>query len=353
MNPMHNDRAVGGRRRFLSLALGACAGASAAANELLWRERVLLGFGTTLWLRAAHADGARAEAGLSAAVVAIRNVESQMSLFDSTSALSRLNRDGALAGPPRELLEVLTLARHVAQRSQGAFDVTVQPLMRVWQDAHRAARRPTAPELHAARTLVGWRDVDIDAQRIRLRKPGMALTLNGIAQGYAADRAKAALQAHGVDHALLDTGEWTAWGEAPGAQPWTLGLANPRAAGASAQPRAASASPGDAPRARAHRPIAATLLAGRAVATSSDAHTAYSADLLDHHILDPRVGESPRELASVSVAAHSGALADALTKVFFMAGWHGALPLARRWGVEVLVVDKNGRQRASPGFGRG
>jgi FAD:protein FMN transferase len=362
---------AGRRRTFLRLALGTLAGtatgtrqgASAtenpAAHEPHWRERILLGFGTTLWLRAAHADAGRAEAGLNAAVAAIREVESQMSLFDAHSALSRLNRDGVLHDPSRELLEVLSLALHVCAQSDGAFDVTVQPLMLAWQRAHREARRPSAAELRAARALVGWRGVHIGARRIALRTPGMALTLNGIAQGYAADRAKAALQAHGIGHALLDTGEWAAWGEGPGGQPWALGVENPRAA---AQGPAGERPSRPLPLAAPHRAIwprqgdlelaAIARLAGRAIATSSDAHTAYSADLRDHHILDPRAGRSPRELASVSVAAPSAALADALTKVFFMAGGSAALPLAKRWGVDVLVVDKAGRRRASPGFAR-
>lgn len=338
MNPLNLAR----RRQFLSFAVGAWAasalpGARAAAEPgaaapLQWRERVLLGFGTTLWLRAAHADAARADTALSAAVAVIRRIEAQMSLFDPQSALSRLNRDGVLHDPPAELMAVLRLARNVASHSDGAFDVTVQPLLAAWQHAHRAGRAASAAELERAQALVGWRDVELCACQVRLRKPGMALMLNGIAQGYAADLAKAALQRHGVHHALLDTGEWTALGQAPRAQPWTLGIANPRSDAATP-----------------------TLLArlhadGRAIATSSDAHTTFSADRRDHHIIDPRSARSPRELASVTVAARSCALADALTKVAFMGGWSGALPLARRWGVDILVVDKSGRWCASPGL---
>jgi FAD:protein FMN transferase len=353
MDPYPRSATASGRRTFLSLALGACtaaavsARASVAAQELQWRERILLGFGTTLWLRAAHARAPRADAALDAALTALRNVERHLSLYDAGSALSVLNRDGVLHTPPRELLEVLALARQVAQRSSGAFDVTVQPLMALWQAAHRAGRRPSASELRTARQLVDWRGVEFDSQRVRLRRAGMAVTLNGIAQGYAADRAKAALLAHGIEHALLDTGEWAAWGRGPNDRPWTLGVASPRPTPACSVSRALAALPN-----AACEPIAHARAAGRAIATSSDAHTAYSADLRDHHILDPRRGRSPAGLASVSVAAPSGALADALTKVFFMAGWHGALPLAQRWGVDVLVVDKAGRLLASPGFER-
>ncbi len=324
MNPIPS------RRRFLRLALGLGAGlgapATRAGEALQWRERALLGFGSSLWLRAAHADPHRAEAGLGAAVAALRHVESQMSLFDPASALSRLNRDGVLDDPHPDLLAVLRLARAVAARSDGAFDVSVQPLWLAWDRARRAGRLAGEPELRQARSLVDWRGIDLSPRRVQLRRPGMALTLNGIAQGCAADLAKAALQSHGIAHALLDTGEWSALGTGPDAKPWTLGVADPRSAGA----------------------VIARLHAhGRAVATSSDAHYSFSADRRHHHILDPRTGDSPRELASVTVAAPSCALADALTKVVFMGGWRGALPLARRWNVDVLVVDKAGRWQTS------
>jgi FAD:protein FMN transferase len=295
---------------------------------LRWRERALLGFGTTLWLRAAHRDAETVERALDAAVRAIRHVEAQMSLFDPASAVSRLNHDGELRDPDADLLQVLRLAQQVAARSAGAFDITVQPLWQAWEAARRAGRMPTPHELSKARALVGWRGVEVEAARVRLRRPGMAITLNGIAQGYAADLARERLRAHGIEHALLDTGEWAPLGHAPGEQPWRLAVADPR---------------------NAAQPVVALQARGRSVATSSDAHTTFTADLRHHHIFDPRSGESPAQLASVTVLAHSCALADALTKVMFMGGIADALALAQRWGVDVLAIDKAGRWQASPG----
>ena len=322
------------RRAWLRLAIGACAAVGAAnpagvTGPAHWRERALLGFGSTLWLRAAHDDVATVEAGLDAAVAAVRHVERQMSLFDPDSALCRLNRDGVLHGPHPDLVAVLTLAQRLSAASAGAFDVTVQPLWRAWADAHRAGRLPTVRELQQARRLVGWRGLQIHPDRLQLARPGMALTLNGIAQGFAADLASARLQSHGIRDALLNTGEWVALGQAPQATPWRLGVADPRAADA----------------------VLATLAAdGRAVACSSDDKLAFSADLRHHHILDPRTGGSPPALASVVVAAPTCALADALTKVMFMGTADDALALAQRWRVDVLAVEKGGRWLASPGL---
>ena len=176
-NP-HKLPAPGPRRQWLrtSLGLGAAltglgaAPGRAAASPLVWRERALLGFGTTLWVRAAQHDGNTVERALDAAVQAIRHVEAQMSLFDPSSAVSRLNRDGELREPDAHLLRVLQLARQVAARSDGAFDITVQPLWLAWEAARRLGRTPTRHELSAARALVGWRGVEADAAHVRLRR---------------------------------------------------------------------------------------------------------------------------------------------------------------------------------------
>ena len=339
------------RRQWLrtSLGLGAAllgsaagsatgsAAASAASQPLVWRERALLGFGTTLWLRAAHHDPATVERGLDAAVQAVRHVEAQMSLFDPASAVSRLNREGSLRHADADLLRVLRLAQQVSARSDGAFDITVQPLWQAWDAARRAGRGPSTQALAQARALVGWRGLVVGPGDVQLRRAGMALTLNGIAQGYAADLARERLRAHGIEHALLDTGEWAPLGRAPGDRPWTLAVADPRAARADAS--------GAAPHA-----VAALCAGGRSVATSSDAHTTFTADRRHHHIFDPRSGASPAQLASVTVVAPSCALADALTKVLFMGSVDEALVLARKWDVDVLAIDKSGRWRASPGL---
>lgn len=325
------------RRQCLRLAmgLGALGGmataftSSTSPNDLQWAERFMVGFGTTLSLRAGHASAAITNAGLDAAVNAIRHVEQQMSLFNPDSALCRLNREGLLNQPDPDLVKILLLARYVSERSQGTFDVTVQPLWNAWQQATQSNRLPTKDELKIAQSKTGWQHLEVTAEQIRFLQPGMAVTLNGIAQGYASDLARDALRLHGIEHALIDTGEWSTLGQSPGSKPWTLGVENPRQADAF---------------------VALLASDGRAIATSSDAHCSFSADLRHHHIFDPRTGYSPRELASVTVLAPTCALADALTKVMFMASSESAITLAAQWKVDVLVVDKAKRVHTSPGL---
>lgn len=301
-------------------------------HALIWRERLLIGFGTTLWLKAAHEHADPLEAALAASVNEIRQIERQMSLFDPDSALSRLNREGRLSHPDRRLLDVLDLSAHVARRSSGAFDVSMQPLWQVWSAAATDGRLPSHRLVQQAQRRVNWRAVDANACRIRLNRSGMQLSLNGIAQGYAVDRVRATLQRFGIRHALIDTGETGLLGHGPDAVPWTAAIESaavnmPSATAALLAPRFS--------------------LDGRAIATSSDAHTSFSTDHRHHHILNPKTGYSPRHWSSVSVIASSGALADALTKVFFMLPPSRVLSEAQRWGVEVVLQDKQGQWHAS------
>jgi thiamine biosynthesis lipoprotein len=175
-----------------------------------------------------HNDAAVANAGLNAAFAEIEQVEAVMSIYRPDSELRRLNRDGVLARPHPYLLEVLEHAAATSRATGGAFDITVQPL---WDEYARAKDRGTAPaedQLAAALQLVDWKQVHVRPERIQLRQPGMQITLNGIAQGYAADRARTALTNHGIEHALIDAGEIAPLGHKEQAAHWSAGIQHPR-----------------------------------------------------------------------------------------------------------------------------
>jgi thiamine biosynthesis lipoprotein len=297
--------------------------------ELVWVSRALNAMGTSMRVQLAHADADRAETALQAAIADIRSVEDQMSLFRPDSAVCQLNRIGAISVAPPDLLNILHTAQQVSARSQGAFDVTVQPLWLAFEAARQHGRLPTTAEVAVARELVGWRGVHLSERGVRLERAGMGITLNGIAQGYAADKVRARLQSLGIQHALIDAGEYAALGQPAHCGDWTLGVASPRGG---------------------HPLLAGIALQGRCMATSADDQCTFSPDFAHHHIFDPHTGYSPGGLSCVSVLADTAVQADALTKVIFMAGYERALPLARAWGVEVLVVDKQGRWQASAGL---
>ena len=166
-----------------------------------------------------HPDPVAARAAMVEAFTLAKRLEAIFSLHLPGSALSRLNRDGALRHPPVELVTLLHKATACSEATAGAFDVTVQPLWNLYA-GHFAlhgpdAQPPAAERIEAARTKVDYRRLDTAAERIALQGSGMAVTLNGIAQGFITDCVSDMLRARGFDHVLIDMGEMRALGSHP------------------------------------------------------------------------------------------------------------------------------------------
>lgn len=263
------------RRRFIAISAALAPSLALARADL----HVETGFalGATVTLRLHHPDSARLAA---LAMDEIRRLEAVFSLYLPDSALSRLNREGSLAAPPFELLDCLTLAGAVHRASGGRFDPTVQPLWRAEAMALERGTPLTDAERVALHDSLGWARVALSPEAISL-EPGMGLTLNGIAQGYIADRVAALLSSHGLTRALIDTGEMVALPD------------------------------GDWPVQLPDRDLA---LRGRAVATSSPLGMTFGGDGATSHIIDPATGRPSRPgWRSITVSAPRAALADALS----------------------------------------
>ncbi len=275
----------------------------------------------TVW----HGDSVVAEAGLEEAFAAIDAVEDLMSLYRPPSQLCRLNRQGELADPHPDLVKVLRHAQALSGQTDGAFDITVQPL---W-----AARQGGVSVSEVESEKIDWRRLDVWKDRVCFRDAGMAATLNGIAQGFAADRVAETLGRHGICHALIDTGEVASLGQREGQEPWRVGLQHPR------QPEAF---------------LGVAGLRDRCLATSGDYATTLDRDFEEHHLIDPKTGRSPQQLSSVSVATTTAMEADALSTAAFVLGLECGLALIEQTpGADALMVRKeDGAVFASKGFPR-
>ena len=326
------------RRTLLSASLGLASlgglaywGSRASAlPELTAHTGGGRAFGTTVSIRVLHEDPRTAQAAIAEALRHISQVDALMSLHQPHSQVYQLNATGQLANPDPHLRQVLDYARQLASQTGGAFDVTVQPLWLAFSQAQAQGALPAPAAIAQAKALVNWQDVRVEADQVRLAKPGMAITLNGLAQGYAVDLALAALRAHGITHALLDTGEFGAIGHKATDQPWVLGIKNPRQADTLA---------------------ARVPLDGRQLATSGDYETVFSPDYRHHHIFDPATGDSPTTLASATVLAPTGLMADGLSTAFLVMGADKALALAAALPqVDALLVGKDGSRRKTAYF---
>ena len=298
-------------------------------GRVLVRDAALV-FGTTVSIAAIHEKPRVAQAAIAEALELARRVDALMSVYRPDSQVGRLNALGEIANPDPHLVRVLEFSQRLAALSEGAFDVTVQPLWRLFLESKRGGALPSREAVAAARSLVDWTALEVSPRRIALKRPGMSITLNGVAQGYAADLALNALRERGIHDALIDTGEFGAEGARQSGQPWTIGIRHPR------DPDGV---------------IAAIAMDGRFVATSGDYATTFTDDFLYHHIFDPRTGYSPLELSSVAVAAVSGMEADGLTKPMMVLERSRAEALLSSYpGAGAVWIDKRSRIAASHGL---
>lgn len=323
------------RRRFLCLSLGGSAalllGGFAmrrSADNTVTRRAWALGSDVSMTVMGLPAE--QAKRALDAAFGELETIEQVMSLYRPDSQLCRLNRDRVLDQPHPYLLDVLAMAEQTSRQSGGAFDITVQPLWALFAACQKQNRLPTEGDVAVARACVNWQAVDVNANRVRLREPVTSITLNGIAQGFAADRAVAALRNHGVEHALINTGEISSLGCKLNGDDWNVGIQHPR------DPDAF---------------VSLAALDGRSLATSGDYETTFSADFSKNHIFDPHTGQSPSEVASVSILAPTAMQADAFSTTAMVLGPDRTQGLIESLSnVDALFVLKDGRTLHTQGF---
>lgn len=284
------------RRRFLQIMASAVVpvGFGRKVEAASWQG---VAFGADC---AVDLTGPGAGAALAALPARLGQIERLFSLYDPKSDLSRLNAAGELDNPGPEFRAILQLCDQLHRVTGGRFDPTVQPL---W---HTLAE---GGDTMAARAAIGWDRVRV-AAGVRLGA-GQAMTLNGIAQGFAADLVRADLAAAGFGHALVNLGEHAALGG-----PWHLMLVDPQ-----------------------WGEMALRSLTGSAIATSSPAATLVGGQ---SHIIDPR-GGAP-QWSTVSVEADSAALADGLSTAFCLATEAGIRAMrAGLSGVrQITLVSLNG-----------
>lgn len=323
----HRRKVIFGAVGALAAGAGLAGGrdafqAMAHAKGLVVRSRAGVAFGTTVAMTVAGLHAPTLERSLDDAFRAIHAVERASSVYRADSDLSRLNREGRIAIPAPHLVTLLHYASGLSRDTDGAFDVTVQPLWDLWSGTHVRGERPSPADLRKTLARIDWRGVAVTPDLITFDRPGMAVTLNGINQGYAADVVMAAFVSRGIEHAFVDTGEFGARGTHPDGRAWRLGVVSPR----------------DTTR------LAFTIDPFRRfAATSGDYETFFSPDLKDHHIFDPRTGYSPRDWSSITVQASSGLEADGLSTALFVLGHErGRALLAARPGSSARYFAKDG-----------
>ena len=270
-------------------------------------------------------DEDSANAAASAAYARIKQLNALMSDYDPQSELMQLCGTAGLGKQVRvspDLLTVLSHSQALSRKSDGAFDVTVGPVVKLWRKARKTKKFPSPDELAAARDLVGFRNLRVDEQAgtVELLKPGMLLDLGGVAVGYAVDETLALLKARGIASALVDGSGDIGVSDAPPGQPgWRIGIA-----------------PLDADK----EPSRYLILKNAAVTTSGDAFQFVEFDGKRYsHIVDPQTGLGLVDHSSVTVIARNCTIADSYTKAVSVLGPERGLELIDETpGAAAIVV---------------
>ena len=317
---------------FSTLILIAAAAVGVASDEPLQRYRELRpGMGSTFEIIAYAPDAATAQRGLEAAFARIEHLNQVFSDYDSESEACRLSHASPMSAGVSVSAEMFTVLEYSAQLSRatdGAFDVTVGPISRLWRRARRQKQLPAPDRLREAMAGVGYQHLELDAsgRKARLAVPGMRLDFGGVAVGFAVDEALMVLKQYGLTRVLVNGSGDMALGEPPpGEAGWRIGVA---------------------PLEPSQPPSRFLRLAHCGVSTSGDAWQFVEIDKQRYsHIVDPKTGLGLTTRSSVTIIAPTGMAADGLATAVSVLGVEQGLALVERTcGAACLMVCVEGEK---------
>jgi thiamine biosynthesis lipoprotein len=293
--------------------------------RLVRQTRKLMGTIVDLTLIAPdRKSAATAEIAISACFDRMSALEALLSRFKPDSQVSLLNRSGVLREPHPAFLELLRQSCWVSELSSGLFDITILPVLALYQKHHQQnGSLPGMAEIEAASSKVDYRRLVISESELAFSEPGMGITLDGIAKGYIVDQGVSQLREHGFTDVLLEAGgDLIAAGRPGFDRTWKIGIRSPRSDEGNL--------------------VAELDISNQAVATSGDYMQSFTPDFSEFHILNPQTGCSSAALSSATVIAPNLALADALATTLMVMDPAKGLDLVRRLGLQSVLITKDG-----------
>ncbi|MEZ5324790.1 MAG: FAD:protein FMN transferase [Verrucomicrobiales bacterium] len=312
------------RRRFLTIA--GLAGVSAVTVGCLRKSTlpawtwngILFGADVSISLHGMPSEQ-RARSLSEQCFREMRRLERMFSLYLPDSAICRLNTHGLLRKCPAEFIALVKESLRLNKLTRGAFDITVQALWKTMDEHDYCIGPPSDTLLSAALSKVSSDHVRIDNDTISFGQPGMAMTLNGIAQGFITDRVADLLRDQGVERSLVNMGEYRAIGHHPEGRAWNLGIREP---GASFGGALLDSVP---------------LEEDRALAVSGGYGYTFDPNRKHHHLLHPQTGENMPTDRSVVVVAPTATIADALSTACAVLDDEAAHSISRDLNCELRI----------------
>ncbi|MEH6416175.1 FAD:protein FMN transferase [Pseudomonas sp. CGJS7] len=334
----------------LTAVLSTAAPAAPAEPTLIRYQRSEAHMGTLTRIVLYASDAATAERAMQAGFARISELDRGLSDYRDDSELMRLaaQAGGDEVAVGEDLFRVLQAGQGIAERSGGAFDVAQGALTRLWRSARRLSELPQAERIERARASGGYRHLHLDAQArtARIDLAGIGLDVGGIAKGYAADEALAAVAAQGVSRALVALGGDIAVSDAPPGRPgWDVSIAPLSGISAKEEKYGSQAT--------------TLYLRHAAISTAGDAEQWFEADGRRYsHLIDPRSGWPMQGRSATTVIARHGIDADGLdTAAALLGPVEGAALVESVPGAAMRMEQQIGagnatQVRTSPGWPR-
>ncbi|WP_406670338.1 FAD:protein FMN transferase [Methanolobus sp. ZRKC4] len=260
-------------------------------------------------------------------------VDRVMNNYDNNSELSMLNEEGFVNNADLELAYVVDRSKYYSQRSKGAFDISIQPVLDLWASKYSPGgtyEDPTPEEINETLILVNYSAIVIDGNNITLGN-GMKITLGGVAKGYAVDLAIESLIDDGIISGFVNAGgDGRYIGSKPDESSWRVGLQNPE---------------------KSEDSVTIMDIKDMAVATSGNYERYFNDTAKVSHIADPRTGYTSQNLISATVIASSAMDADAFATAVFILGEKDGINMVEDLdGIECLLITTDKRIVRSSGF---
>jgi thiamine biosynthesis lipoprotein len=311
----------------------------ARADDRAWLAQARYVMGTILEIRLPAGSGSQSLLGELFGIA--RRCDEIFSTFKPESPVSQFNRQarrGEAFPAPREMIELTLTSQSLSDQTEGAFDITVGPLVRLWKESARANRRPRTDQLASARDRVGARKIAVDAEAMTVipRVEGIELDFNAIAKGYCVDQMVEVVRAGGITRAFINLGESSiyALGKGPDDRPWRVFVRDPG------------------------RPSSTRLalrLSDMAIGSSGSYENSLRAGgRRINHIIDPRSGMPASSDVAATVIAPSATVADALSTAMIVLGPREGLRVLERFpGAEAVIFYRSRKGRWEQVFSSG
>lgn len=283
--------------------------------------------------------GTNGQAAVDEAVNKIEELDKLLTFNNTQGDIYKLNQNAGIRGTELnpETVKIIERAQQVSAMSDGAFDITVGPLVKAWGIGTDAQHIPSPQELDQLLPLINYKDVEIDNNMVTIKRRGQMADLGGIAKGYAGDAVMGIYKKHGIDSAFINLGgNVVTLGNKPDGSPWRVGIRNPRPA-----------------EIENGQDLGVVKVTNKAVVTAGDDQRFF----IDngqryHHILEPATGYPARsDLMSVTLVTDSSLDADALDTAIYVLGMKKGEELLRQWGrVEAVFITTDKKVYVTEGL---